>query len=84
MFLALLRWGENPKDRVAGFRVLQLLPGIGPTTAAKILDQVAGLSDLNDLSVVKPPKAAAEEWPGFTELFKAIHNANKTWPAEMH
>ena len=42
--LSVLRWGENPKDRVAGFRVLQLLPGIGPTTASKILDQLAGLS----------------------------------------
>ena len=28
--LAILRWAENPRDRVAGFRVLQLLPGIGP------------------------------------------------------
>ena len=31
--LAVLRFAENPRDRVAGFRVLQLLPGIGPTTA---------------------------------------------------
>ena len=28
--LSILRWAENPKDAVAGFRVLQLLPGIGP------------------------------------------------------
>jgi DNA helicase II / ATP-dependent DNA helicase PcrA len=82
--LSVLRWGENPKDRVAGFRVLQLLPGIGPTTASKILDQLEGLSDLKDLSVVEPPKATAEDWPGFTKLFKAIHNPKKTWPAEMH
>jgi hypothetical protein len=27
-----LRWCENPSDRIAGFRVLQLLPGIGPST----------------------------------------------------
>ena len=31
--LAVLRWAENPRDRVAGFRVAQLLPGIGPATA---------------------------------------------------
>jgi DNA helicase II / ATP-dependent DNA helicase PcrA len=82
--LSVLRWCENPRDRVAGFRVLQLLPGVGPTTAAKILDQIAGGHRINDLSAVKPPKAAAEDWPGFAELIKAIHNANKTWPAEMH
>src|ERR1035437_287780 len=40
--LGTLRWCENPEDRVAGFRVLQLLPGIGPGTAAKILDKVEG------------------------------------------
>ena len=27
--LAVLRFVENPRDRVAGFRVLQLLPGVG-------------------------------------------------------
>ncbi len=39
--LSILRWCENPRDRIAGFRAVQLLPGIGPSTAAKILDQVA-------------------------------------------
>ena len=39
--LAVLRWAENPRDRVAGFRVVQLLPGIGPATAARVLDAVA-------------------------------------------
>ena len=28
--LAALRWAHNLRDRVAGFRVAQLLPGIGP------------------------------------------------------
>ena len=35
--LAILRWAENPRDRAAAFRVLQLLPGIGPGTARKVL-----------------------------------------------
>ncbi|WP_259295032.1 ATP-dependent helicase [Paraburkholderia sp. DHOC27] len=39
--LAVLRWAENPRDRVAGFRVTQLLPGVGPATAARVLDSVA-------------------------------------------
>ena len=32
--LAFLRWAENPRDRVAGFRLIQLLPGVGSATAA--------------------------------------------------
>ena len=39
--LALLRFAENPRDRVAGFRVLQLLPGVGPATAQRVLDRMA-------------------------------------------
>jgi DNA helicase-2/ATP-dependent DNA helicase PcrA len=28
--LALLRFAQNPRDRIAGFRLMQLLPGVGP------------------------------------------------------
>ena len=31
--LALLRWADNPKNRLAAFRALKLLPGVGPATA---------------------------------------------------
>jgi DNA helicase II / ATP-dependent DNA helicase PcrA len=31
--LAVLRWVDNPKNRIAAFRTLQLLPGVGPATA---------------------------------------------------
>ncbi|WP_134681421.1 ATP-dependent helicase [Paracoccus ravus] len=43
--LALLRFAQNPRDRVAGFRLLQLLPGLGPGTAAKVLDRIAATPD---------------------------------------
>jgi DNA helicase II / ATP-dependent DNA helicase PcrA len=39
--LAILRWAENPRDAVAGLRVLQLLPGIGPATARGVLAQLS-------------------------------------------
>ncbi|MGH8688668.1 MAG: ATP-dependent helicase, partial [Burkholderiales bacterium] len=31
--LAVLRWADNPKNRVAAWRALQLLPGVGPKGA---------------------------------------------------
>jgi DNA helicase II / ATP-dependent DNA helicase PcrA len=34
--LAVLRWADNPKNRVAAFRALQLEPGVGPASAARI------------------------------------------------
>jgi DNA helicase-2/ATP-dependent DNA helicase PcrA len=34
--LSLLRWADNPRNRVAAFRALQLLPGVGPAGAARV------------------------------------------------
>jgi len=34
--LAVLRWADNPKNRVAAFRALQILPGVGPASAERI------------------------------------------------
>jgi DNA helicase-2/ATP-dependent DNA helicase PcrA len=34
--LAVLRWADNPKNRVAAFRALQLQPGVGPASAARV------------------------------------------------
>ena len=36
--MALLRFVENPRDRVAGFRLMQLIPGVGPVMAQRVLD----------------------------------------------
>ncbi|HKQ28183.1 MAG TPA: ATP-dependent helicase [Burkholderiales bacterium] len=33
--LAVLRWADNPKNRVAAWRALQLLEGVGPATAER-------------------------------------------------
>jgi DNA helicase II / ATP-dependent DNA helicase PcrA len=37
-FIALLRLADNPGDEISWFRVLQLLEGIGPATAHRVLD----------------------------------------------
>jgi len=36
--LAVLRWAENSTDRMTGFRVVQMLDGIGPGTAGNVVD----------------------------------------------
>src|SRR5262249_61576427 len=37
--LAFLRWAENLRDQVSGFRVVHVLPGVGPATARRVLDR---------------------------------------------
>lgn len=82
--ISVLRWCENPTDRVAGFRAVQLLPGIGPATAAKIQDQVEARRGRSDvLASIEVPKAAAEDWPGFAKLFARMRKAKAGWPAEF-
>ena len=39
--LAILKWAENPKNEVAAFRVLKLLPGMGPRHAHRCFRQLA-------------------------------------------
>ena len=82
--LAFLRWAENPRDRVAGFRVVQLLPGVGPATAARVLDRVAEHSDpMRGLSDFTPPAAAVGYWPSFVDAVQLVHGKSAGWPAEL-
>jgi DNA helicase II / ATP-dependent DNA helicase PcrA len=81
--VSVLRWCENPRDRAAGFRVLQLLPGICPSTAAKILDKIATERKVVDvLKRYSVPKATAEDWPAFVKLIARLRKS-ENWPAEF-
>jgi DNA helicase-2/ATP-dependent DNA helicase PcrA len=82
--LAFLRWAENPRDRVAGFRVIQLLPGAGPVTATRILDRIAEQTDtMRSLDEFRPPAAAMEHWPSFLEAIRLVRRRSPGWPAEL-
>ncbi len=81
--ISILRWCTNPRDRVAGFRVLKLLPGIGPSTAAKILDKIAAERKVvGVLERFVVPKATAEDWPAFVTLIARLRKT-ANWPAEF-
>jgi DNA helicase-2/ATP-dependent DNA helicase PcrA len=82
--LAVLRFADNPRHRIAGFRAVRLLPGIGPATAARILDAVAAASDVTAaLSALPVPSAAAGEWEAFLPIFGKVRAAAEAWPAEL-
>src|SRR5690606_30738673 len=78
--LALMRWAENPRDRVAGFRVLQLLPGIGPGTAGRVLDVLADAVRPFDTLGALPAPPRSEGWQGLTEVAVDLASA-RDWPA---
>jgi DNA helicase-2/ATP-dependent DNA helicase PcrA len=83
--LAILRWAENPRDRVAGFRVLQLLPGLGPATARKALDHLeADQFAPAALGRFRPPASAGEDWPALAAEMARLREENPhAWPEEL-
>jgi len=82
--LSVLRFVQNPADRIAGFRVLQLMPGIGPSSAEKILAAMAGAPEpATALAGAPVPKPAAEGWRTFASLFTGLRAGNDRWPADL-
>ncbi len=81
--IAILRWAQNPADRVTGFRVVQLLPGIGPGTAGKLMDRMGARSPAAALSAFLAPAKAAGEWPSFVSLMQCLWTRSAGWPAEL-
>jgi DNA helicase-2/ATP-dependent DNA helicase PcrA len=81
--LALMRFVENPRDRVAAFRVLQLMPGIGPTSAGKVADGLGtSPKPFEALAATEPPRAA-EGWSDFLALVAELRGGDVGWPAEL-
>ena len=80
--LALLRFVENPRDRVAGFRILHLLPGVGPASARRVLDHMAEAADpIAALCQLPTPPRAGEDWRGFVETIGNLRHSE--WPVDI-
>jgi len=82
--LAVLRWADNPKNGIAAFRVLQLLPGMGPANAARCVGQVAAAGhSLTALAGFRPPAAAGEAWPAFAATMARLSAPDAAWPGQV-
>jgi len=82
--VAILRWAENPLDSMAAFRVLQLLPGIGPGTAHKVVDHLDGANgEWLALQEMEVPAAAQNDFPGLVDLMIALSADGGAWPGDV-
>ncbi|MBC7292924.1 MAG: ATP-dependent helicase, partial [Thermoleophilia bacterium] len=73
--LAFLRLAENPRDLMAGTRVLQLIPGIGPKKARDLMERltVAGSdSPFQVWTEIPAPSPAAGLWRSFVALMTGL------------
>ena len=82
--LAVLRWADNPKNRIAAFRALQLLPGMGPSTAEQFVARFeqSGYSwrSLKDVRVQAP---LSEAWEPFAALMFGLAVAEGPWQGQV-
>jgi DNA helicase-2/ATP-dependent DNA helicase PcrA len=80
--LALLRFVENPRDRVAGFRLMHLIPGVGSTSAQRVLDHIAdGADPIAALARAPSPPRAGDDWKMFVAAVADI--GRSSWPADL-
>ena len=82
--LCLLRWAENPRDEIAAFRALQLLPGVGPGHARRAFahHEQAGFA-IGMLGAYQPPPAAREHWTEFSQLLAKLHASTTDWRGQL-
>ncbi|AVA20291.1 MULTISPECIES: ATP-dependent helicase [unclassified Rhizobium] len=82
--LATLRFAQNPRDRVAGFRLMQLLPGVGPSTAQRVLDHIGEqASPMAALADFPAPPRSGEDWTAFVATMQELKAGKAGWPAEI-
>ena len=82
--LAVLRWADNPKNRIAAFRALQLLPGMGPATAERLLLRFASSGySWTMLREFSGSAAMAESWQPFAALMEQLAVPEGPWQGQM-
>ena len=81
--VALLRFAENPRDRMAGFRVALLLAGVGPKIAETIVGAAAADDGFATMAALPPPGKARAEFPAFADLMRRLASRAAPWPAEI-
>src|SRR5713226_8867640 len=80
--LSLLRFVENPRDRVAGFRLMHLLPGVGPASEQRMLDRMADDPDpITALAHAPAPPRTGDDWTTFIAAVAELRYSN--WPADL-
>lgn len=80
--LSILRWAQNPRDRVSGFRAIQLLAGMGPKTAGRIMENLAVADEAVLLLPEQPiPESARAAWREFVGVLSNVSGEYASWPA---
>jgi len=82
--LAVLRWADNLRNSLAAFRVLQLLPGMGPVNARKCVELLQAQDGaVNALKGFTPPQPMASGYAKLQALLQALTEPQRPWPGQV-
>jgi DNA helicase-2/ATP-dependent DNA helicase PcrA len=83
--LAVLRWADNPRNTLAAFRTLQLLPGMGPVNARAAIEHLeAGGHSFAALKNFTPPQTPERDWGRLLELLQGLADPQRPWAGQLH
>src|SRR5215471_21622625 len=78
--LGVLRWADNPRNTLAAFRSLQLLPGMGPINARAAIETLeSGGHSFEVLKSFKPPQTPDIVWQRLIELMQSLADPERPW-----
>jgi len=82
--MSVLRWADNPRNAVAGFRVLKLQPGFGPANAKQALEHFEAREfEAKALADFDAPQPVKMEWKRFCALFEKLADPATPWPGQV-
>jgi DNA helicase-2/ATP-dependent DNA helicase PcrA len=82
--LCVLRWVENPRDAIAAFRVIQLLPGIGPAAARNAINHLSSAAwDFASLYEFRAPAAAMPYWADLCGFLCQLRKQETGWAGQV-
>jgi DNA helicase-2/ATP-dependent DNA helicase PcrA len=83
--MAVLRWADNPRNTLAAFRVLQLLPGMGPANARKAIEHLESQAFAFDaMKTFTPPQPASVDWIKLTTLMRDLGEKERQWQGQVN
>jgi len=82
--VGVLRWSDNPRNTLSALRVLQILPGMGPVNARKVLDDWAAAGgSMAALGALQVPTQSDRDYKRLAELLGKLTEPARAWPGQI-
>jgi DNA helicase-2/ATP-dependent DNA helicase PcrA len=82
--LSVLRWADNPRNDLAAFRALQLVPGMGPVNARWTLDALSEAGGaIQSLPGIKVPSAVERDFKRLAALMEKLAEPGAPWQGQV-